>query len=130
MTTDRAAKNATRIAELIDAGKLTDQNVIDRIVHIMQDRKTTSPNPEMTATLHLRDIKKLAKDKRVPLHLGRFLQSIQMTAWMDQLGPVHDALLAQRAGTDAAQAAGKPVTGGQSAPQPARFPRKAGGMTP
>lgn len=130
MTTERAAKNATRIAELIEAGKLTDQNVIDRIVQIMEDRKTTSPNPAMTATLHLRDIKKLAKDGRVPLHLGRFLQSIQMTAWMDQLAPVHDALLAQRAGTDAAQAAGKPVSGGQSAPQPARFPRKVGGMTP
>ncbi len=130
MTTERAAKNATRIADLIDAGKLTDQNVIDRIVQIMFDRKTESPNPVLTATLHLRDIKKLAQDKRVPLHLGRFLQSIQMTAWMDQLAPAHDALLAQRAGVDAAQAARNPVQGGQSAPQPARFTRKAGGMTP
>lgn len=130
MTTERAAKNATRIAELIEAGKLTDQNVIDRIVQIMLDRKTTAPNPEMTATLHLRDIKKLAKDKRVPLHLGRFLQSIQMTAWIEQLAPLHEALLAQRAGTEAAQAASKPMAGGQAAPQPARFTRKAGGMTP
>jgi hypothetical protein len=130
MTTERAAQNATRIADLIDAGKLTDRNVIDRIVQIMFDRKTESPNPEMTATLHLRDIKKLAQDKRVPLHLGRFLQSIQMTAWMEQLAPLHDAVLAQRAGIDAAEAAGKPVAGGQSAPPPARFTRKAGGMSP
>lgn len=130
MTTERAAKNATRIADLIEAGKLTDQNVIDRLVQILFDRKTESPNPELTATLHLRDIKKLAKDGRVPLHLGRFLQSIQMTAWMEQLAPVHDALLSQRAGVDAAQAAGKPVAGGQSAPAPARFTRKSGGMSP
>ncbi|MDF3022855.1 MAG: hypothetical protein K0R10_216 [Alphaproteobacteria bacterium] len=130
MTTDRAAKNATRIAELIDAGKLTDREVIDRLTQIMFDRKTTSPNPEMTATLHLRDIKKLAQDKRVPLHLGRFLQSIEMTAWMDQLAPAHDAVLAQRAGTDAAAAVKTPIAGGSSAPQPARFTRKAGGMSP
>ncbi|MBL8712351.1 MAG: hypothetical protein JNM12_05580 [Alphaproteobacteria bacterium] len=130
MTTERAARNATRIADLIEAGKLTDNEVISRIVQIMADRKTESPNPEMTATLHLRDIKKLAKDKRVPLHLGRFLQSIQMTAWIDQLAPLHDALLAQRAGRDAAQAAQQPLAGGSSAPQPARFTRKAGGMAP
>ncbi len=130
MTTERATKNAIRIADLIDAGKLTDQNVIERLVQIMEDRKTTSPNPEMTATLHLRDIKKLAKDGRVPLHLGRFLQSIAMTAWMDQLAPLHDAVLAGRAGQDAAQAARQPVATGTSAPQPARFTRKAGGMTP
>lgn len=130
MTTERAARNATRIADLIEAGKLTDNDVISRLVQIMADRKTESPNPEMTAALHLRDIKKLAKDKRVPLHLGRFLQSIQMTAWIDQLAPLHDALLAQRAGRDAALAAQQPLAGGSSAPQPARFTRKAGGMSP
>lgn len=130
MTTERAAKNATRIADLIEAGKLTDNEVISRIVQIMVDRKTESPNPEMTATLHLRDIKKLAQDKRVPLHLGRFLQSIQMTAWIDQLAPLHDALLSQKSGQDAAQAARQPVAGGSSAPQPARFTRKVGGMSP
>lgn len=130
MTTERAAKNATRIADLIEAGKLTDNEVISRIVQIMVDRKTESPNPEMTATLHLRDIKKLAQDGRVPLHLGRFLQSIQMTAWIDQLAPLHDALLSQKSGQDAAQAARQPVAGGSSAPQPARFTRKAGGMSP
>lgn len=130
MTTERATKNAIRICDLIDAGKLTDRDVIDRLTQIMFERKTTSPNPEMTATLHLRDIKKLAQDGLVPLHLGRFLQSIPMTAWMEQLGPAHDAVLSSRAGQDAAQAARTPVAGGSSAPQPARFTRKAAGMSP
>ncbi|MCC7036200.1 MAG: hypothetical protein IT560_02720 [Alphaproteobacteria bacterium] len=130
MTTERATKNAIRICDLIDAGKLTDSDVIGQITQIMIDRKTHSPNPEMTAALHLRDIKKLAQDGRVPLHLGRFLQSIQMTAWREQLGPAHDAILTGRAGQEAAQAARQPLAGGSSAPQPARFTRKAGGMSP
>ncbi len=130
MTTERAAKNATLLADLIGAGKLAETDALKRLADILFERNPTSPNPQLSAQLHLKDIYKLAKDKRVPLHLGRFLQSPQMTAWMEQLAPVHDALLTLRAGTDAAQAARTPVTGGSTAPQPARFTRKAGGMTP
>lgn len=130
MTTERAYKNAQRIAGLIDAGKLSESDALKKIGQIVAERNPNSPRPELGASLHLRDIKKMAQDGRVPLHLGRFLQSPQMTAWVEQLAPLHDAVLAQQAGQNAADAVRSPVTGGQSAPPPARFIRKTGGMAP
>lgn len=130
MTTERAFKNAQRIAGLIDAGKLAEIEALKTLERIVTERNPDAPSPEISASLHLRDIRKLAQDGRVPLHLGRFLQSPQMTEWVAQLAPLHDAVLAQQAGRNAADAARQPLAGGQSAPQPARFTRKTGGMMP
>ncbi|HYD17485.1 MAG TPA: hypothetical protein VEF76_03275 [Patescibacteria group bacterium] len=126
MIAPAALSAAAVITQLLDGGGLAEKDALHRLAMIIQERSPTSPNPDGSAAIYLRDIRKLASDGAVPVHLGRFLNAPQVKKWLAELSPAREALSRTQAGQDAAQAAKSPLQPGAYAPATARFKRRSG----